>query len=520
MQTDLFFSSTSASYSFILKYKRKDYLIEMAEAVVSFVIERLGDLLIKKFVFLKGVQGQVERLRDELVRIRSFLNDADQKQDEDERIRNWVSEMKAVGYDSEDVIEVFISEIESIRKKGLLKKLAYWPIRMRCLYKVGKGIESIQLRISDIADSREKFGIRNLGEGTSINGEELQRLRRFPPFVEDKDIVGLEEKKKDLVAQLLQEDNRRRVFSITGMGGVGKTTLARNLYNHADVKTRFDCRAWVYVSVSYNFRDILRTIIKQVKPVSNELSDNLEKMGEEEMEKMLHEHLQDKCYLVVLDDIWKEEAWDCLDRVFPDAGKGSRLLLTSRNESVPLHADALSTPYRLKLLDQEESWLLFLKKAFRDSPDTSCPLNLEDIAREIAGRCAGLPLAITIIGSLLLGKRRLRSDWQIVLNDISTYLSRGQNGVSAILELSYRDLPPNLKFCFLYLGLFPENCEIPMQKLVHTWVAEGIIPKCETKCLEDVAADYMEQLLTRNMVQVAAITVDDRVKSYRIHDLL
>ncbi|XP_071900928.1 probable disease resistance RPP8-like protein 2 [Coffea arabica] len=460
----------------------------MADPALSFVIERTGDLLIQKIAFLKDVRRQVERLRNDLVRMRCFLKDADQRQDEDARIRNWVSEIRDAAYDAEDIIEIFASKVEFIKDKGLVTKLTFYPLKFVNLYKIGKEIKSLQMTLSDIADSREKYGIKNLGEGMSTQGEELQRLRRSSPFNEDKDIVGFEEITKSLVAQLLKEDRNRRVVSIIGMGGAGKTTLAKKVI----------------------------TML-----MSGRNSTAVLGMQEQDLEQRLYQDLQDKCYLVVLDDVWKEEAWDCLARAFPDVNTSSRLLLTSRNRDVAQHADALSKPLELKTLGQEDSWQLFLRKALGHGDNAGCPPDLEEVGREIATRCAGLPLAITVIGGLLLAKKKLKSEWEKVLNSFNTNLSKSQSGVSAILELSYADLPANLKFCFLYLGLFPEDHVISVRKLIHMWVAEGIMQKRDAVNLEETAAyDDVERLCSRNMVRVAEMTVDERIKSCRVHDLV
>ncbi|XP_027126422.2 probable disease resistance RPP8-like protein 2 [Coffea arabica] len=489
----------------------------MADPVISLVIERTGDLLIQNIVFLKGVRRQVDSLKNDLVRMRCFLKDADQRQDEDERIRNWVSEIRAAAYDAEDIIEIFANKVEFFTKnKGLVTKLTYYPLKIVNRYKIGKEIESLRMRLKEIADSREEYGVKNLGEGMTTHGEELQRIRRSFPLSEDKDAVGFGEITKSLVSELLKEDKNRRLVSIVGMGGAGKTTLAKKVYNHADVRARFNCRAWVCVSSSYDHKETLRAIIKQLK-----LLDMLEKMQEQDLEERLYQDLQDKCYLVVLDDVWKEAAWDCLARAFPDVGTSSRVLLTSRNRDVAQHADALSKPHELKTLGQKDSWQLFLKKALGHGANAGCPPDLEEVGRAITRRCGGLLLAITVVGGLLLSKKKLKSEWEKVLNNFSAYLSRSQSGVSAILELSYADLPANLKFCFLYLGLFPEDSVISVRKLIHMWVAEGIMQKRDAVNLEETAAyDGVERLCSRNMVQAAEMTVDDRIKSCRVHDLL
>ena len=85
--------------------------------------------------------------------------------------------------------------------------------------------------------------------------------------------------------------------------------------------------------------------------------------------------------------------------------------------------------------------------------------------------------------------------------------------------MSYSDLPYFLRSCFLYCGIFPEDCEIKANKLLQMWITEGFVQRGE-EMVEDVAEDYLEELIHRSMIQVARRKWDGRVKSCRIHDLL
>nr|XP_016438209.1 PREDICTED: putative disease resistance protein At1g50180 [Nicotiana tabacum] len=501
----------------------------MAEAAVSYVAERLIDLFQRKIVFLQSVQQEVEGVRNELVRMKCFLKDADMKQEEEEAatVRNWVSEIRAVAYHAEDVIEIFIHQVESQERQSFFIKCAFYPKKLYRLYRVGKEIESIQTTILEISNSRERYGIRHIqglgfGEGSSTTREKMRELRRSSPLVANKDTVGLEKHVNSVVSILLREDKRLRVASIVGMGGIGKTTLAKEVYNQAQIRDKFDTRAWVYVSQDYKPAKIIKELILQLaNPEEDKVKmvETMDKLSEAGLEEMLHRRLEDTCYLIVLDDIWTTEAWDLLARSFPDNDKSSRLLLTSRRKEVALHADAHTIPYELKVLNEEESWELFLKKAF--SEDRECPQDLVDVGKEILEKCDGLPLAITVIGGLLAGKKKQRSEWQRVQRNLGSHLVGSQTyGVSTILALSYHDLPPHLKSCFLYLGLLQKDKDIPVQQLMHIWIAHGLVHQKGEEELGDIAEDYLDELICRNMVQVIQVRADDRVRSCRLHDLL
>ncbi|KAF8410445.1 hypothetical protein HHK36_002974 [Tetracentron sinense] len=507
----------------------------MAEAVVSLLVERLRDLLIREAVLLSQVNDQVVWLRIELNWMQCFLKDADAKQEKDNRVRNWVSEITNVAYDAEDIIDTFILKVvTSTQRRGFKAKVWRYAFIFKkgiYLYKLGKDIEAIKSRILDISRRRETYGIKNIGggEGTSSVSERLRNLRRSSPHGDEEHVVGYEEDTKTLVAQLIEGQARRCVISIVGMGGLGKTTLAKKVYNCSDVKRHFPCRAWVYISEEYRIKDVLQRIIKSYRSPTKEELERMEMATVEDLEQQIYQFLHQRQYLVVIDDIWHQEAWGSLRRVFPNSNNGSRILLTTRNKSVALCADDRSLPYELPFLKTEDSWELFCTKAFTGT--TCCPPGLEKLGREMVVKCGGLPLAIIVLGGLLSRKNRSPHEWQRVLNHISQHLMKDQNHLSQILALSYNDLPYQLKSCFLYVGLFPEDFEIPREKLIRLWVAEGFIQQGDEtegssiqqgdETMEDVAEDYLNELIDRSLIQVAKRS-QDRIEEchVRVHDLL
>ncbi|KAK8662496.1 hypothetical protein V6N13_092069 [Hibiscus sabdariffa] len=500
----------------------------MADAIVSLAVERISDLLINEALFLKDVKDQVESLKAQLKRMQCFLKDVDRQPEQDERLRNRVSEIRDLALDAEDVIDSFILEAAHQRGfHGVVKRFTSIFTKPFHLHKLGVRAKEIQTKLENIRKSHQAYEIPGDGAGSSSvsNSSIHQRLRRTFSHIEEEDVVSLEVSTKDVLDPLMTEEDRSHaVVSIVGMGGIGKTTLARNIYNHVDVKRRFDCLAWVSISQQCNPREVLHDVLMKVQP-GGESFDNL---NENQLIKRLSDVLKEKLYLVVFDDIWRINDWNILKHAFPRGRKGSKILFTTRNKDVALHADPCNSPVELPFLTDDQSWKLFIRKAFpRNKTDPRvCPKAFEKLGREMLKKCGGLPLAIVVLGGLLATKQT-RVQWEMVhRNILKGFQTQGHqyNAVNAILALSYNDLPYQLKPCFLYLGHYPEDWEISKKDLIRLWIAEGFISsslESRDMLMEDVGEHFLEELVNRSLVQVGRRDyTGTRVKTCRIHDLL
>ncbi|KAI3904920.1 hypothetical protein MKW92_009890 [Papaver armeniacum] len=287
----------------------------MVDAVVKFAADRLGDALIGETFFLLGVGIQLEGLRDELRRMQCFLKDADAKEQRgDERVRNWVAEIRNLAYDAEDVIDIFILKVDSTRKtkgiKNFITRKALMVKNMIHLHRVGNEISALQARLKAISNSRVTYGIEDLRDNEASSSETNQRkiqhpLRNRYPHVADNDIIGFNEHTKTVLTELLKDEEDRRVISIIGVGGLGKTTLAKKIYSHDTVKSFFDCCGWSSISQQLNVEDVLG---ESMNCLSLPKEGNI-------MEK-IYNYLQDKRYFIILDDVWKVDHWNTLSPPF------------------------------------------------------------------------------------------------------------------------------------------------------------------------------------------------------------
>ncbi|KAF3434066.1 hypothetical protein FNV43_RR25169 [Rhamnella rubrinervis] len=514
-------------------------LSKLAESVVAQSVQRISDLLIYEAASLRSVRDDVVVLQDELRSLKGFLKEADSKQEQDERLRDLLIRVREIASDAEDVIETFIFKVSSSYMKASHNK------------RIRAQINSIRSRIQIIFRSMQTFEIKFVvGGGTSSSMVEVQRnLRRSYPDDEDNDVISLEGSKAELTAQLTKEEDRLCIVSVVGMGGLGKTTLAKKVHN--DVKQHFDCCAWVFISQQYVPRDVLIDILIQVgtpyekknvernkygREVLEELKNERETLNalkEHELINLLKNRLEQKKYLVVLDDIWRVDAWDRINGAFPHGKRGSKLLFTTRNMEVATSADRLSSPIIPPFLKDDESWELLRRKAFPKDivghGEKDCSPEFENLGREMVKKCGGLPLAVVVLGGLLKTKNSL-DEWKVVHRNVNAHLKKPQSrqqygGVHDILALSYYDLPYTLKPCFLYLGNFPEDWEIPKRKLIRLWIAEGFIATPtrgeEEETMEDIAEQYLRELILRGMVQVSQRDYTGvGVKTCRMHDLM
>ncbi|KAH6778868.1 hypothetical protein C2S52_010105 [Perilla frutescens var. hirtella] len=378
-------------------------------------------------------------------------------------------------------------------------------------------LPEIIANIDPIRDKAEKLAVE-IGHGKN---EPLVGDLSEPSISirESTRIVGQNEDKKLVKAAILNEDDQLTVIPITGLPGIGKTTLARSIYDDTNIESHFNVRAWVTVSQDYNVGDILTRLINTMESKGRNPGDKPVSQGKSEGELRVHLHqsLFNTRYLIVIDDMWDIGVWDEVRNALPDTKIGSRVLLTTRISKLADSIKTSSFNHVMKPLGEEDSWELLCVKAFRGM-DLSPP-HLEIIGRKIATNCRGLPLSITVIGGLLSKERPSMEDWQRIEEDTHAAAAKGEDdSYLEILFLSYAHLPGYLKGCFLYMGAFPEDSDILVSKLVKLWVSEGFLKPSQS--VETVAEKSLEELIDRNLLRISRNHSDGRIKTCAMHDSL
>ncbi|WRX22890.1 NB-ARC - like 10, partial [Theobroma cacao] len=285
------------------------------------------------------------------------------------------------------------------------------------------------------------------------------------------------------------------VLPIVGIGGLGKTALAKLVYNDECVDRHFELKMWVCVSDDCDLKRLMIKIIKAAKGFDGNWSN----MDLDQLQKVFRDCLDETKYLLILDDLWNEDRikWDELKQLLVQGAKGSKIVVTTRSNRVAEIMGTIST-HNLQGLPEKESLCLFLQFASKKG-EINQYQNLVKIAKEIVRKCNGVPLVLKTLGSLLLSKTS-EDDWEFVRDSEMWKLVQEEKSIFPILKLSYDQLPPYLKPCFAYLSVFPKDYEFDCMELTHFWMAHDLLHSSnENEDAEDIAKRSSFEVLPKKV---------------------
>ncbi|RXH96116.1 hypothetical protein DVH24_008616 [Malus domestica] len=497
------------------------------ESAASLLIGKIAAILENEASSIAAVRDEVDELKLELISMKSFLIDAEGKEPQTEGERTWVTSVRDLTCDAENVIDEFLYHIYDKQSATpfakLLHRTIYFPKNLWHRHRIAKKLQKITKKIKAIPERNERYGVSTI-EGTSSDSVPrwVKNKAESSLYIMEDELIGIEDKKQTLMGLLMNGKENEMVVSVVGMGGSGKTTLVANTFNNENVKRQFDCYAWITVSQTYVIEDLFKQMIKKFhQGRKEEVPEHLNSMSYEELLEMLSTYLKSKRYLVVLDDVWDIKLWQEIRIPLLNRHHGSRIMLTTRKKDIAFYSfEVESRPFEIESLENNEAWELFSKKAFSSYDNKSCPPELESLAWKLVEKCEGLPLAVVTLGGLMSLKRS-SSEWRSVYNSLNWHLTNNPmlEPMSSILLLSFNNLPNRLKPCFLYCAFFPEDYLIKRKRLIRLWIAEGFVEPIDGVTPEEVAEGYLLELIVRSMLQVEKKDAG-RLIACKMHDLV
>ncbi|XP_040247445.3 putative disease resistance protein RGA4 [Aegilops tauschii subsp. strangulata] len=309
------------------------------------------------------------------------------------------------------------------------------------------------------------------------------------------------------------------VLPFVGPGGMGKTTFTQHLYNDERIERHFAVRVWICASTDFDVIKLTRQILSGIPKTEEEEEEEENNRTNEttsldQLQKSIIRRLKSKRILVVLDDIWKfssQAAWKNLLAPFTKGEiKGSVVLVTTRFPSIAKMVKT-TDPVELHGLDPNDFFAFFEACIFGHSKPRHYEDDLIEVARDIAKKLKGSPLAANTVGRLLK-KNLSREYWIGVLEKNEWKNTKNDDDIMPSLKISYDYLPFDLQKCFSYCALFPQGHRFSVLEITQFWIAIGILDPSSPN-----TKNYLEELVENGFIMKG----DDKFGQYYVmHDLL
>jgi hypothetical protein len=485
-----------------------------------------------------GVYEDLEGIKDILSMVRGLLLDAEEKKNHQHAVREWLRQIQNICFDAEDVFDGF--ELQDKRKQvvdasgSTSMKVRHFfsssnPLAFR--FKMARQIKEIRDRLNKVASNGAKFGLAtiNADPGRLV----VQRREMTYPDVDASSVIGRESDREEIIKLLMQPhplgDKSLSVIPIVGIGGLGKTTLAKLVFNDKRVDQLFQLKMWVCVSNDFDIRQIIINMINSTSDsvlasaptltyYQYDLSKNIYNLDIVQLVSRLRSKLSGQKFLLVLDDIWNDdrEKWIELKDLIKVGTVGSKIMVTTRSKAIASMMGTVPS-YVLRGLSMENSLSLFVKSAFKEGEDEYFP-NLVVIGKEIVKKCRGVPLAVKTLGRSLFSKFDL-SKWKFIRDSEIWNLEQKKGDILPALKLSYDQMPSYLRHCFAYFSLYPKGFTFRTYDITKLWVALGLVESRNgIENLENIAREYIDEFHSRSFL----LDFEDigYIFLFKLHDLV
>ncbi|GMJ08863.1 hypothetical protein like AT3G14470 [Hibiscus trionum] len=499
----------------------------MVEAVIAAAVEvalsKAISILEDPINLAWDFKDELNKLRSSLALTRAFLQDAERRQ-LDEPVKLWLEQLSHIASKADDVLDELAYEhhrrkVDNQMSKKVSNFFSSAKNPLAITLKMAKKVKNISQSIKDANSQATELGLQQrvqistpMSSGVGGGTHSLVASSR---------VVGREADVRRIVDLLIGSTAHQTlsIASIVGMGGLGKTTLAKSVCNNDKVQNHFKTIIWISVAEKFDVRRILVEMLESLtgKPCGMK--------NEDIVLREIQKELKEKSFLLVLDDVWDANIknWEDLKGSLQgmNESKQSWILVTSRSENVALVRE---TPHdhrhHLKAVVEEECWSIIKERAFGNSPLSP---DLEAIGREIACRCGGVPLVATVIGATMCNNRD-RDEWLSLKNSSLWGSLEKDEEIVRVLRLSFDRLSsPSLRQCFAYCSIFPKDFVIEREQLIQLWMAEGFLQQPEGSsqlAVEDIGNKYFNDLLSNSLLHDVKKDLYGCVTSCKMHDIV
>jgi hypothetical protein len=352
------------------------------DALAPYVKKLIMDMAGQELSMVLGVSDQINKLGDKVERLEAYAADAERRRIDDTRVQTWVSKLKGALYEATDILELCQLDAEERRDiearvgclatletmaPGCLLPLLFCLREPGFAHTMGSRIKDLNTRLQAIWEEMADLRLHPLSHFPfqTPPSESTPPSRTTTSLFDGGVIVGeaIKFSTKALVQELLLANNPQamKVVSITAAGGMGKTTLAKKIFNDRDIQAEFRCRIWLCVTESYSHEKLLCSAITQARGGDNPHGD--QQVLTQTLVGALSEAGK---FLLVLDDVWSNRPWhDILQSPVIEAGRrqpGSRVIITTRKKDLVEDMGATYYLHHVKPLSDEDAWTLLKKQ--------------------------------------------------------------------------------------------------------------------------------------------------------------
>ncbi|KAM0923307.1 hypothetical protein ACQ4PT_005615 [Festuca glaucescens] len=497
------------------------------DAFASYLQSMLTEMTTEEVHMLLGVSTEIDKMNDKIKDLKNFLADADRKNIKDTSVQEWVAQLKRAMYEAADILDLCqLKAMErgpSTRDLGCFNPLLFCMRNPAHAHNIGTRIKELNKKLGIIKERGDAFNFINLGSYEDRNimvhaSHSGIRSRETYGEFDRSGVVGekIEEDTRAIVDIMLTEKEGNAnimVVAIVGVGGIGKTTLAQKIFKDEIVNAEFDKTIWLSVNQNFDKVELIKTIITLAG------GEHGGGTALAVLHPILTTTVKGRKLFIVMDDVWIPTAFsDVLGSHLANVvARGSRILVTTRDERVARGMKAMLPYHRVDKLEEDDGWSLLKNQIVSSETDGHEIDTLKDIGLQIVAKCDGLPLAIKVLGGLLCQKEKKHHEWKMVLDDSIWSVNEMPEELNHAIYLSYEDLPSCIKQCLLYYSLLPNVALFHKDDIVGMWIGEGFLHGTSDN-LEELGTKYYKELIVRNLIEPNAMYIDQKVCS--MHDVV